>query len=66
MAFKRKMGTDFKFKSTEATLKQYSGAVTINDRLLTSLNARIAARVDEFADAYPSEALDLGPAKPAS
>jgi hypothetical protein len=54
-----------KFKSTEVTLKQYSGAVTINERLLSSLSARIAAKVDEFAGALLSEALDLEPQAPA-
>ena len=54
----------FKFKSTQATLKHLSGDVTINDRVLSSVQPKIAAKIDAFFDGYVSQAVDLGPAKP--
>jgi hypothetical protein len=49
----------FKFKSTQATLKQFSGDVTINDRVLSAVGGKIAAKVDAFSSGYVSE-VDLG------
>jgi hypothetical protein len=50
----------FKFRSTQATLKQFSGDVTINRRVLNAVGPNIAAKIDAFYDGYVSQALDLG------
>ncbi|MDR3417038.1 MAG: hypothetical protein P4L83_12705 [Nevskia sp.] len=42
----------FKFKSMTATLRQFSGDVTINDRVLNHVAPLIAQKVDAFYDGY--------------
>jgi hypothetical protein len=42
----------FKFKSTQATLKQLAGDVTINSRVLSAVGPKIAAKIDAFYDGY--------------
>ena len=45
----------FKFKSSEATLKHYSGKVTINSDVLTSVQGTIKQRLAGFANDYIKE-----------
>ena len=42
----------FRFKSGDATLKHFSGAVSINDTVLSAVAGQIAARVEDFTRGY--------------
>ena len=42
----------FKYKSMQATLRQFSGDITINDRVLSHVAPLIAKKVDAFSDGY--------------
>ncbi len=50
----------YKTESTQAVLKHFSGQVTINDRVLSHVGPKIAAKVDAFYDGYVRD-IDLGP-----
>lgn len=45
----------FKFKSSEATLNHYSGKVTINSHVLSSVQEPIKEKIAEFANDYIKE-----------
>lgn len=45
----------FKFKSSEATLKHYSGKVTINSHVLSSIREPIKAKIAAFSNDYVKE-----------
>jgi hypothetical protein len=49
-----------KTNSMQATLKQFSGDVAINDRVLSNVGPKIAKKVDAFYDGYVRE-IDLQP-----
>ncbi len=50
----------FKFKSERTTLQQYSGTVAIDDAVLASVSADIAAKIAAFTTGYVKGLPDLG------
>ena len=54
----------FKFRAERATLRQYSGAVTIDDAVLLACAPSILKKVAAFVQSYIEEIPDLMPAQP--
>jgi hypothetical protein len=52
----------FKFKSESATLKQYSGSVSMDDDVLLEIDEDVRAKVASFVRDYIKELPDLSPA----
>ena len=50
----------FKYQTSEVTLKHYSGKVTINPGVLSSVREQIKDRIVKYADAYVRGLPDLG------
>jgi hypothetical protein len=50
----------FKYQTSEVTLKHYSGKVTINPRVLSSVREQIKDKIVKYADAYVRGLPDLG------
>ena len=49
----------FKFQESEATLKHYSGSVSINDKLLIEISPEIKNKVAAFTSGYVKSLPDL-------
>jgi hypothetical protein len=49
----------FKFQESEATLKHYSGSVSINDKLLIEISPEIKSKVAAFTLGYVKSLPDL-------
>lgn len=49
----------FKFRSSEATIKHYSGKITIDSKVLTEVREMVAAKITAFANDYV-RALPIG------
>lgn len=50
----------FKYQTSEVTLKHYSGKVTINPAVLSSIREQIKNKIEKYADAYVRGLPDLG------